>query len=262
VETSRALGEIEPEVVVQMTGGVASEPTGLAKINLIPTINLIRAVASAVPSAALFVSGSAAEYGAVGDGVVTEESPLLPVSPYGWVKMVETTTARELARLEGLNLTVVRPFNPITPDLPRSTALGNFRSQILAGEGDTRRVVCGRVDIVRDYVTGEFVGQAMAELVANPPGGVVNICSGVGHRLDALMFAAAGLLGVELVLEQDEHLANLPAPASVVGDPARLNTLVEARPEPGIDRLAAGLFGEVPGQLSGRSSAGNSSLSY
>jgi hypothetical protein len=102
----------------------------------------------------------------------------------------------------------------------------------------------------------------MAELVENPPGGVVNICSGVGHRLDSLMFAAAGLLGVELVLEQDEHLANLPAPASVVGDPARLNTLVEARPEPGIDRLAAGLFGEVPGQLSGRSSAGNSSLSY
>jgi nucleoside-diphosphate-sugar epimerase len=261
-ETSRALAEIEPEVVVQMTGGVASDPTRLAEINLIPTINLIRALASSVPSAALFISGSAAEYGAVGDGVVTEGSPLLPVSPYGWVKMVETTTARELARLEGLSLTVVRPFNPITPDLPRSTALGNFRSQILAGEGDTRRVVCGRVDIVRDYVTGEFVGQAMAELVENPPGGVVNICSGVGHRLDSLMFAAAGHLGVGLALEQDEHLANLPAPASVVGDPARLGSLVRARPETGVDSLAAGLLGEVLDQPFGRSSAGNSSVSY
>jgi nucleoside-diphosphate-sugar epimerase len=252
---------MKPEVVVQMTGGVASDPTRLAEINLVPTINLIRAMASVVPSAALFVSGSAAEYGEVGDQFVTEESPLLPVSPYGWVKMVETTTAQELARLEGINLTVVRPFNPISPNLPRSTALGNFRNQILDGHGDTRRVVCGRVDIVRDYVTGAFVGEAMAELVENPPGGVVNICSGVGHRLDALMFAVAGLLGVELLLEQDDHLANLPAPASAVGDPARLNSLVKVRPEPGVESLAAALLGDGSGHPSGRSSSGKSSLS-
>jgi nucleoside-diphosphate-sugar epimerase len=260
-ETTRFIAEIEPDAVVQMTGGVSSDPTRLVEINLIPTINLIRALASSAPSAALFISGSAAEYGTVGEGPVSEASPLHPVSPYGWVKLVETSTARELARLDGLRMTVVRPFNPVTPDLPRSTALGNFRAQVLAGEGATRRVVCGRIDIVRDYVTGRFIGETVAELVESPPGGVVNICSGVGLRLDDVMYAAARLLGVELVLDQDEQLASLPAPASIIGDPARLYSLVETRPEPNGEALAASLLGDALDQKSVSSSSGNSSRS-
>jgi nucleoside-diphosphate-sugar epimerase len=260
-ETTRFIGEIEPDAVVQMTGGVAFDPTRLTEIHLVPTINLVRAVSASVPSAALFVTGSAAEYGVVGEGPVSEASPLHPVSPYGWVKLVETSTAREMARLESLNLTVVRPFNPVAPNLPRSTALGNFRAQVMEGEGATRRVVCGRVDIVRDYVTVRFIGEAVAELVESPSGGVVNICSGVGLRLDDVMFAAAKLLGVELVLDQDVELANLPAPASIVGDPARLDSLVEARPETTAEGLAAALLGDARDQASVSSSSGNSSLS-
>jgi GDP-4-dehydro-6-deoxy-D-mannose reductase len=254
IETTDRIAEIEPDVVVQMTGGVGSDPTHLAEINLIPTINLIRAVAVSAPSAAVFVSGSAAEYGTGTDGPISEESPLLPVSPYGWVKLVETSTARELARLDGLNMTVVRPFNPVTPGLPRSTALGNFRAQLLEAEGPTRRVVCGRVDIVRDYVTGRFIGEAVAALVKNPPGGVVNICSGVGIRLDEVMFSAARLLDVELVLDQDEELASLPAPASVIGDPTHLYSLVEARADSTADRLAVELLGVPPDPSSEESS--------
>jgi nucleoside-diphosphate-sugar epimerase len=260
-ETTRAIAEIEPDVVLQMTGGVASSATRLAEINLVPTINLVRAVASSAPSAAVFITGSAAEYGIGNEGLISEESPLGPVSPYGWVKLVETSTARELARLDGLHMTVVRPFNPIAPDLPRTTALGNFRAQVLEGEGATRRVLCGRVDIVRDYVTSGFIGEAIAELVEKPPGGVVNICSGVGVRLDDLMSAAARLLGVEVVLDRDEQLAALPAPPSIIGDPTRLNSLVVARPEPSIQGLAAALLGSALDQASVRSSSGNSSLS-
>jgi nucleoside-diphosphate-sugar epimerase len=147
------------------------------------------------------------------------------------VKAVETAAARELGRLHDLDLTVVRPFNPVTPLLPDTTALGNFRRQLLDGSGPARRIICGRIDVVRDFVSGTFIGEVMAQLVEGRPGGIVNICSGVGIRLDAVMLAAAEILDVELQFVQDEELASLPAPTAIVGDATRLNSIVDARPD-------------------------------
>ncbi|MGH8872188.1 MAG: NAD-dependent epimerase/dehydratase family protein [Acidimicrobiia bacterium] len=241
--TEMILDALEPQVVVQMTGGVASDPVRLAQINVVTTVNLIRAVARSKAPAAIFVSGSAAEYGDPGQTLASEDSPLRPLSPYGWVKLVEIATARELARLHGLDLTVVRPFNPVLPGLPETTALGNFRRQVLDGNGPCRKVVCGRVDIVRDFVTGSFIGEAIAELVDNPPGGIVNVCSGVGIRLEDVMRASGQILEVEIELDEDPELARLPAPSVIIGDPARLFSLIRARPESTPLRLAAELFG-------------------
>ena len=231
-----------PEVVVQFTGGVASDLVRLAEMNVVPTVNLISAAARSDVRPALFVSGSAAEYGDPGDSMASETSTPKPLSPYGWVKAVETATARELGRLHELNLTVVRPFNPVTPLLPESTALGNFRSQILRGPEPKRRIVCGRIDVVRDFVSGTFIGEVMGELVDRPPGGIVNICSGVGIRLDAVMLAAAEILDVELEFVEDEALSRLPAPDSIIGDPTHLNSLVHARADSTPAKLAKELL--------------------
>jgi nucleoside-diphosphate-sugar epimerase len=230
-ETERVLREVKPDVVVQMTGGAAGDPAELTRVNLIPTINLIYAAARMEDPPGLFTTGSAAEYGDPGEERASETATPRPLSPYGWVKAVETATAIELGRLHELNLTVVRPFNPVTPLLPESTALGNFRKQLLQGMDRKRRIVCGRIDVVRDFVSGTFIGEVMGELVVRPPGGIVNICSGTGVRLDAVMLAAAEILDVELEFVEDEALSSLPAPDSIVGDPTRLHSIVRARPD-------------------------------
>ncbi len=255
------LAQIRPQVVVQFTGGVASDVVRLAEMNVVPTANLINALARSNVRSALFVSGSAAEYGDPGDSMASEASTPKPLSPYGWVKAIETATARELGRLHDLDLTVVRPFNPVTPLLPDSTALGNFRRQLLQGFGPMRRIICGRIDVVRDFVSGIFIGEVMAELVERPPGGIVNICSGVGVRLDAVMLAAAEILDVELEFVQDEALSNLPAPGAIVGDPTRLQAMVRARPDSTPVTLANELLGtsitdqeRAAGDASGQSS--------
>jgi nucleoside-diphosphate-sugar epimerase len=242
-ETERVLRTVKPNVVVQMTGGVGADPAELARINLVPTINLIHAAARVEEPPSIFISGSAAEYGDPGEGRASETATPRPLSPYGWVKAVETATARELGRLHELNFTVVRPFNPVTPLLPESTALGNFLRQVLQGTDRKRRIVCGRVDVVRDFVSATFIGEVMCELVNGPPGGIVNICSGTGIRLDAVMLAAAEILDVELDFVEDEGLANLPAPDTIVGDPTRLNSIVRARPDSTPAELARELLG-------------------
>jgi nucleoside-diphosphate-sugar epimerase len=242
-ETERVLQEVTPDVVVQMTGGAADDPAELARINLIPTINLLNAAARIGDPPAIFVSGSAAEYGDPGQERALETATPRPLSPYGWVKAVEMATARELARLHELNLTVVRPFNPVTPLLPESTALGNFRTQLLEGVDRNRRIVCGRIDVVRDFVSAGFIGEVMCELVDRPPGGIVNVCSGTGIRLKDVMLAAAEILDVELEFVEDETLSKLPAPDVIVGDPTRLHSMVSVRPHSTPAVLAKELLG-------------------
>jgi GDP-4-dehydro-6-deoxy-D-mannose reductase len=237
------IGVVQPEVVIQMTGGAGADPVAMTESNVVPTMNLIDAVADRDGIKGLFITGSAAEYGDPGDAPATEDSPLRPLSPYGWVKLVEVAAATDIARAREVPITVVRPFNPVSPQLPASTALGNFRRQLLDQEGSPRDIVCGRVDVVRDFVTTRFIAAAIAELAASPPGGVVNICSGVGLSLEQVMRAAAGIVGVELNFDIDADLAGIPAPSQILGDPTRLFSLVEVRPETSPDALAVSLLG-------------------
>jgi GDP-4-dehydro-6-deoxy-D-mannose reductase len=237
------IARVEPEAVVQMTGGTASDSTRMAESNIVPTVNLIDTLARSDRIPTLFITGSAAEYGDPGSKPASEDSELRPLSPYGWIKLSEVAAARSMAADRGVPLTVVRPFNPVSPQLPQSTALGNFRMQLLGDSGPRRHIVCGRIDVVRDFVTTNFIGSVIAELLESPPGGVVNICSGVGLSLEELMRASGVIAGVELTFDVDAELAGLPAPTQIVGDHRRLFSLVDARPETDPRVLGATLLG-------------------
>jgi nucleoside-diphosphate-sugar epimerase len=241
--TEEVLTALRPDVVVQMTGGAVGDPAHLARSNIVPTINLIRAAARRGEPPSIFVTGSAAEYGDPGGVLAAEDSTARPLSAYGWMKLAETVTAGELARLHSLDLTIIRPFNPVTPELPPSTPLGNFRQQVMSGQESTRTIVCGRTDIVRDFISAKFLGEAVAELVERRPGGTVNICSGLGIRLKDVFLAAAALLDVDLELSEDPTLAGLPAPDSIVGDPDRLYSLIKARSDSSPESIASALIG-------------------
>ncbi|MBC7680100.1 MAG: hypothetical protein H7233_14095, partial [Pseudorhodobacter sp.] len=120
----------------------------------------------------------------------------------------------------------VRPFNLVAHDLPATSALGNGRRQLLATTGPVREVVCGRTDVKRDFVTADDVARDLARLVCDPPADtLLNLCSGTGTALGAVIDGLAAALGVAVELTIDPVLAALPAPGSVVGDPARLEAL-------------------------------------
>jgi GDP-4-dehydro-6-deoxy-D-mannose reductase len=241
-ETTRLLEQIEPEAVVQVVADSSRHSRDLSAVHLEPTLNLVHAAVRSSLRPAILVSGSAAEYGDPGDLLASESSVAQPLTPYGKAKLAETIATLDLAGREGLDLTVFRPFNPVGCDLPVSTALGNFRHQLLGSDGPIRRITVGRVDVVRDFIPAPFVGTVVAELAEIRPGGIVNVCSGVGNRLDALMYAAAALVGVEIQFDRDEELAAVPAPDRVVGDPKKLNSLVKTRVAPTPESLATQLL--------------------
>src|SRR5262249_51117758 len=79
-------------------------------VNVAGTRSLLSAMVRAgVP--ALVFSSSAAVYGTGATGIVTEDAPTLPMSPYGETKLAGEWLARAVASAHGLRATLLRYFN-------------------------------------------------------------------------------------------------------------------------------------------------------
>jgi nucleoside-diphosphate-sugar epimerase len=217
------IDEVQPAAVVHLAGGTSPSRHELYESNVLSTVNLMNAVGRLPRPPYCLVFGSAAEYGDTPRSPIGEAAPLKPVSEYGRAKVAQTTLAECIGRAQGIPLTVLRPFNVVSPLLPSSTALGNMRRQMLGAGGAERTVTCGRLDLVRDYVPLAAVAEVTLHLLDHPaPGQVLNVCSGVGISLDSILRAMAERLGVALRTLQTPELLGIPAAPRVVGDPSQL----------------------------------------
>lgn len=217
------VASISPRAILHLAGTQQGAPSQLHADNVLATANLMQAAARVEPRPAIVVVGSAAEYGAPMNGVVTERSPLRPVGEYGRTKAAASMRARELADRFDLRLCIARPFNVVSPALPETTALGNMRSQLVAQHTDVRTIRCGRLDVVRDFVPLEFVVDVLVGLFAVEQWpDVLNICTGVGIELGDLLHAMAAVVGANVDVSPVQELVEIAAPQQIVGDPALL----------------------------------------
>ena len=212
------IASVRPGTLVHLAGGTSPDRHEVYRKNVLPTVHLLEAAARLEKLPYCIVIGSAAEYGEASDRPISESSPLRPVSDYGRAKLAQTTLAESICKAAGLPLTILRPFNLVSPRLPVTTALGNMREQLLRGE----LVECGRLDVIRDFVPLSAVAETIERLITRPATGVINVCSGTGIELGSILQAMAERLGRGLKIVQRPDLLAIPAAPRVVGDPARL----------------------------------------
>jgi nucleoside-diphosphate-sugar epimerase len=231
-EAAALIAAVRPGTIVHLAGGTGASRRDLYRKNVLTTVHLLDAAAQLGEAAYCIIIGSAAEYGDNSGELITESSPLRPVSEYGWAKLAQTTLAESICESAGLRLTVLRPFNPVSPHLPTSSALGNMRHQLLSGEGTERIVECGRLDVVRDWVPLSAVVETIRRLILDPaPGETINVCSGTGLELGSILRAMADRLEVAVRIVQRPALLGIPAAPRVVGDPSALARLTGVRIE-------------------------------
>lgn len=243
-EAAALIEAVGPATIIHLAGGASPNRHEVYRKNVLPTVHLLEAAARLATRPYCIVTGSAAEYGEGSGEPLTESSPLRPVTDYGRAKLAQTTLAESICASAGLPLTIVRPFNLVSSRLPASAALGNMREQLLRGEGHERVVECGRLDVIRDFVPVSAVAEALRRLVESPaPGQAVNVCSGTGIELGAILQAAAGKLGVTVRTIQKPELLAIPAAQRVVGDPTRLAQVTGLRIEATAEGLAGVLLG-------------------
>jgi nucleoside-diphosphate-sugar epimerase len=238
-EAAALIDAVRPGMIIHLAGGTGRTRQDLYRKNVLTTVHLLDAASRLEDSPYCIVIGSAAEYGNA-NGPIAESSPLRPVSEYGWVKLAQTTLADVIAQSAGLPLTILRPFNLVSPHLPQSSALGNMRQQLLNGSGSERTVECGRLDVIRDWVPVSAVAETIGRLITSPaPGETINVCSGHGLELGAILRVMAERLGVALRIIQRPTLLAIPAAPRVVGDPTSLGRLTGMRIEVTAESVAA-----------------------
>lgn len=173
------------------------------------SLDLLRAFAAAGGRRAVMV-GSCAEYdwAQAAAGPMGEDTPLAPATLYGAAKAATGIAALAGARALGLSLAWARPFFCFGPGEPEGRLFGD----VIRGLASGQPVDCTDGLQRRDFLTTFDLGRALADLLASPVEGAVNVASGRASEVRAVILALARELG-------GEHLVRLGTRARAADDP-------------------------------------------
>ncbi|MCZ2836348.1 UDP-glucose 4-epimerase GalE [Modestobacter sp. VKM Ac-2985] len=176
-------------------------------------------------------SSSAAVYGAPDADPVTEDTPCLPLSPYGQTKLISEWVLRDCATAHGLAATSLRYFNVAGAAHPRlgDTGAANLVPMVFAAlDAGDPPVVFGDDHAtpdgtgVRDYVHVSDIAAAhlaaARALSAGSPGGTYNVGTGAGCSVRDVLRVIADVTGADTT---PVVAARRP------GDPARVVAAVD-----------------------------------
>lgn len=194
----RVFAEVKPEAVTHQAAQVSvsistREPERDAEINVIGSLNVMRAAARHGAQRFVFASTGGAIYGNVAEGAADVDRPPMPMSPYACSKFAVENYLRWAQVELGLRATILRYANVYGPRQdPHGEAgvVAIFAQRVLAGEPVqvNARSVEGDDGCVRDYVFVEDVARvnvrALRGEVARP---VVNVGTGVPTTTRALL---------------------------------------------------------------------------
>lgn len=196
--------------------------------NTVNTTNLIRcAVKSGVKS--FVFSSTAAVYGEPKDGVVTEESPLVPINPYGYSKLMSEQVLRDTAAAhQDFKFVILRYFNVagasmdgrIGQRFPNATHLIKVSCEAACGKrakmfifGEDYPTSDG--SCVRDYIHIEDLASAhLAALEYLESGGksdVFNCGYGRGASVKEVVDTVKKISGVDFEVQKAPRRSGDPA---------------------------------------------------
>lgn len=184
-------------------------------------------------------SSTAATYGNVGLKPVSEDHPTLPVSPYGWSKLMSEQVLRDITAAHGMTGVVLRYFNVAGADpklrtgqsTPKATHLIKIASEVATGLRPKLTVYGDDFDTpdgsgVRDYIhVSDLADAHLAALNHLESGGeTLTLNCGYGHGISVkeVVSAVNRVLNTEIAVEVGP--ARPGDPASVVADSSALKS--------------------------------------
>lgn len=224
------LDEVRPEVVYHLAGfadvGASwDDPTGAFATNAVGTLHVLLA-ARAADVRRVLVIGSADVYGIVGESdlPLTEEQPLVPVSPYAASKAAAEHLAVQAWRGYGLETIRARSFNHLGPGQTSRFVAAAIAERIARAEIDGRdEIEVGNVTPRRDFTDVRDVVRAYRLLVAHGrPGEAYNVCSGRDVAISDLAEAMVAMARRPLTLAVDPALQRAVDQPVSVGDRSKI----------------------------------------
>lgn len=234
------LREHEVEAVVhfaarKQVGESVARPAWYYEQNVTGLANLLLAMQEAEVDRIVF-SSSAAVYGAAPSGAIVEQSPTVPINPYGATKLVGEQILESAAHAGAVRATSLRYFNVAGAGWPElaDTAVLNLVPMVFerldAGEapqifGDDYPTPDGTC--IRDYVhvldLAEAHLAALDALAGGEPRHVVyNVGTGVGSSVREMVDEILKVSGAALVPAVRPRRPG--DPAEVIADPSKIGS--------------------------------------
>jgi GDP-4-dehydro-6-deoxy-D-mannose reductase len=232
-----ALGEVVarvgPDQVFHLAGLTAgSDPLEYYRVNLGFGAALLSALEGAGHAACpTLVVGTSAEYGQV----TAAELPILeslaarPYGHYGISKLAQTVEALAAAR-RGRPVVIARPFNLAGAGMPGHLVVAAFARQLAEVVKGRRSAVIevGNLDASRDFLHVDDAVASYRALLGEPKayGQIVNVCSGVGVTVRAILETLIRLAGVAVEVRTSAGLVKQIDIPEHYGSVARLHQLI------------------------------------
>ena len=209
------------------------------------TTELIRlAVQNNIPR--FIFSSTAAVYGMPETSAVTEESPTLPINPYGRTKLMSEWVIQDTAAahpdfsyviLRYFNVAGADPKGRIGQSTPDATHLIKVASQAALGRREALHIFGTDYDTpdgtcIRDYIHVADLADAhvlsLAHLEAANPSGIFNCGYGHGYSVREIVTAVKQASGIDFpVIESPRRAGDPPA---LISNPARIRATMRWEP--------------------------------
>lgn len=156
-----------------------ADPIRAMQVNGLGSLNLLEAINRLGIRPKILLVGTSEEYGdaQVGEGVITENTIPVPMSPYAISKLAMDNFGMMYAKAYGLHVVVTRAFNHTGPGRGEMYAESSWARQIAAIEAGKAEVLeHGNLKSVRNYTDVRDMVRAYT-MAIELPSNVYNICS-------------------------------------------------------------------------------------
>jgi UDP-glucose 4-epimerase len=200
-----AVADAKPEVIFHHAAQIdvresVRDPLHDADVNVVGTVNVLRAAVDAGTSRVIFASSGGAIYGDAAVIPTPEDQPCLPASPYGTAKLCAEAYGGTFSRQAGVTFVALRYANVYGPRQdPHGEAgvVAIFALRLINGDP---AVINGDGAQTRDYVHVQDVVRANLAAVDGPPG-VYNVGTGVETDVNELYLMLAAVCGARAAAE-------------------------------------------------------------
>ena len=201
----------------------AADPAAAFAVNAGGTAAVL---AGLVPGAArALVVSSAQVYGRHVEGILGEDQPARPDSPYGRSKLCAERIAQRFAR-RGLAVVVARPFNHAAREQSPRYVLPALAGQVRRARDEGLPLTTGNLWPRRDFLHVEDVLDAYELLIERGDSGTTyNVCRGETHSIGEALAGLQARLGTNLEPVTDPERARADDIPELGGEPRRLREL-------------------------------------
>ncbi len=191
--------DLQPEVIIHAAGPASvgasmEDPAANFHDGIDPWLSVLEAVRCCSARTQVIFVSSAAVYGQPDTRPIREDSPLRPISPYGYHKRIAEDLLREYYQVYGIRGCILRVFSAYGPGLCRQV----LHDICVKALKQPTVVLSGTGEESRDFIHVRDVAAAVCAVAryGSFEAGVYNVASGEETTILSLAKALVGALGL------------------------------------------------------------------